>query len=354
MQQKKVKLDNLYFDPDNFRYDFDFDFIKTDQNRIKNKSNQLRASKSLSGDINDLKKSIIANDFIYNEMIIVKPIDDEENYVVVEGNRRLASLKKIQEEYAIEDLKPSLRKIMEEGLLVNVTTEEDGYDDDILMGMRHVTGTKPWGGFSKAKLIVKLKDNKGFSFEEISNRLGGRVPEIKKRYNSYKLLEKMSEDGYASDDIAGYYTLFYEALGKPAYQQFLGWDNSLLEFTNKENVERFYTWITPQEEEDGGSLPAIITNPNELRQVAQILNDNEVLEVMEDRRDVFAAVKSSTLIKNKEVKKHILNLLKGVKEISIGDVQFINSEDTKILIEIKDLIDNLIKFKQQNPEAEGE
>ena len=349
MLQKEVKLENLYFDPDNLRYDFDFDFIKTDHNRIKNKSNQLRASKSLSGDINELKKSIIANDFIYNEMIIVKPID-EENYVVLEGNRRLASLKKIQEEYALEDLKPALRKIMEEGLLVNITSDEDVYDDDILMGMRHVTGTKPWGGFSKAKLIVKLKDNKGFSFEEISNRLGGRVPDIKKRYNSYKLLEKMSEDGYAGDDIAGYYTLFYEALGKPAYQQFLGWDDEKLEFTNRENVERFYNWITPQVEENGESLAAIISNPNELRQVAQILNQSEVLEIMEDRRDVFAAIKSSTLIKNKEIKKHILNLLKGVKEISIGDVQYINSDDTKILEEIRDLIENLIKFKRQNSE----
>ena len=352
MDIKKIKLENIYFDPDNFRYDFDFDFIKIDISRIKNKSNQLRAFKSLQNDITELKKSILANDFIYNEMIIVKSIGGDD-YMVIEGNRRLASLKKIEEDYTAEELKPNLKEILQNGLSVNIADELD-YDEDILMGMRHVTGTKPWGGFSKAKLVVKLKDIKGFSFEDISNRLGGRVPEIKKRYNSYKLLEKMFNDGYTDNDVSNYYTLFYEALGKPAYQQFLGWNEDLLEFTNKENVERFYNWITTSEDEEGNEIVPIITNPGALRQVALVLKEEDVLELMEERRDVFVAIRSSTIIKNKEIKKHISNLLNGVKEISVGDVKFFNQDEEKKLVEIKEIVEQLITFSKQIHRKEGE
>lgn len=345
MIAKKIKLENLYFDPDNLRYDFDFDFVKVEESRIKSKASQTRAMKILQNDINELQKSILSNDFIYNEMIIVKLINEDE-YVVVEGNRRLASLKKIKEDYSLEELKPILREILENGLLVNVVDSED-FDEDILMGMRHVTGTKPWGGFSKAKLVVKLKDVKTFSFEEISQRLGGRVPEIKKRYNSYKLLEKMVSDGYADNDVSNYYTLFYEALGKPAYQNFLGWDETKLEFTNKENVERFYNWITPTEDEEGNEQPAIITNPGALRQVALILNEEDVLDLLEERRDVYVAIRSSTIIKNKEIKKHISNLLKGIKEISIGDVRYFEKEEDVKLAEMQELLHELITFSKQ-------
>jgi len=345
MNTIKVKLNNLYFDPDNLRYDFDFDFIKITNERIKNKSNQLRAYKALKNDINELVKSIISNDFIYNEMIIVKKIDDE-NYKVIEGNRRLAALKTIEEDYHTDDLKPNLKSIIEEGLKVNEVSDIE-YDEDILMGMRHVTGVKTWGGFSKAKLVVKLKDDKGMEFEEITSRLGGRVSDIKKRYFSYKLLNKMVSEGYADDDVSEYFTLFYEALGKPDFRNFLGWDEEKIEFTNTQNAERFYSWITPAYNEEGKELPVIITNPTSLRQVAKVLSEDDVLSLMEEQRDVFVAVSNSSKLRYREIKKHINNILKNVKEISIGDLKYIEDDDLDKLDEIITLVNQLKQFSSK-------
>lgn len=345
METKTVKLDNLYFDPDNLRYDFDFDFVKVSNERIKNKSNQLRAYKALKNDINELIKSIISNDFIYNEMIIVKKIDDD-NYKVIEGNRRLAALKTIDDDYHSDDLKQNLKSIVENGLRVNEASEIE-YDEDILMAMRHVTGVKTWGGFSKAKLVVKLKDDKEMDFEEITSRLGGRVSDIKKRYFSYKLLNRMVSEGYADDDVSDYFTLFYEALGKPAFRNFLGWDEEKIEFTDNQNAERFYSWITPSYDEDGTELPVIITNPTSLRQVAKVLKEEDVLSLMEEQRDVFVAVSNSSKLKYREIKKHINNILKSVKEISIGDLKYIESDDLNKLDEIVDLVNQLKEFSSK-------
>ena len=98
-----VKLDNLYFDPNNFRYEDNFDSISiSDENAIK-KSVQNKIYKKISSDIKDLKQGILANDFIYFETIIVKDIGNGQ-YIVIEGNRRTATLKLLATEYSVEDL----------------------------------------------------------------------------------------------------------------------------------------------------------------------------------------------------------------------------------------------------------
>ncbi len=347
MENKKIKLDNIYFDPDNLRYDFDFNFTKVDSLRIKNKSHQLQAQKKLSKDIKGLIKSIVYNDFLYNERIITKKID-ESSYVVVEGNRRIASLKYIEDNYDIEDLLPVTRSIIQDGIDVLVVNE-DAFDEDILMGMRHVTGIKPWGGFSKAKLIVKLKDNKNMDFEEISNRLGeSTIPDVKKRYNAYKLLENMLEEGYVGEDVTNYFTLFFEAIGKPAYRDFLGYNDDKISFDNSDNLERFYNWITPQENEEGIKSKPIISNPHDLRQVSLILKDDDALTILEDSGDVLAAIRSSDLVKNKEIKKHIRKIYRAIEEITIGDLKYMDEEDLGNLKNSESLLSQLLKFKSTN------
>lgn len=344
MEDKKVKLEKIYFDPDNLRYDYDFNFTKVDNSRIKNKSHQLQANKKLSKDIRGLIKSIVYNDFFYNERIITRKIDDD-SYVVVEGNRRIASLKYIEENYDLEDLLPVTRDIIQNGIDVLVVNEE-AFDEDILMGMRHVTGIKPWGGFSKAKLIVKLKDNKNMDYEEISNRLGeSTVPEIKKRYNAYKLLENMLEEGYVGEDLSNYFTLFFEAIGKPAYRDFLNYNSEKISFDDSDNLERFYDWITPQENEEGKKIKPIISNPHDLRQVSLILNDEDALVILEDTGDVLSAMRSSDLVKNKEIKKHIRKIQRGIEEITIGDLSYMDEEDLENLKNSSKLLGQLLKFK---------
>lgn len=342
MEDKQIKLEDIYFDPDNLRYDYDFNFTKVENARIKNKSHQLQALKKLSKDIGGLVKSIVYNDFLYNERIIVRSIEGD-LYVVVEGNRRIASLRFIKENYDPEDLQPNTKEIIQNGVQVLISTSKS-YDEDILMGMRHVTGIKPWGGFSKAKLIVKLKDNKNMGFDEISNRLGeSTVPDVKKRYNAYKLLENMLDEGYVGEDISEYFTLFFETIGKPDYREFLGYDKNRISFTRESNLERFYSWILPQEDEDGNKTKRIITSPSDLRQVARLLKDEDALIVLEDSRDVLTAMQSSELIKNKEIKKHIKKISKDIEDITIGDMVNIDDDDMKYLKSSLKLLDKLVK-----------
>jgi len=341
MQTETIKLENLYFDPDNLRYDDDFTFNEVPKDRIMNKSNQLQVYKKLQNDISELKDSILENDFLYIEMIVADKID-EENYYIVEGNRRLASLKYIGENYDIDDLKPNLQKIMNNGLEIKVNN--GNYDEDVLMGMRHITGVKHWNGFSKAKLVVKLKDQKNYNFETISKKIGKRVADVKKQYFSFKLLQKMESDGYTKFEVKNLYTIFYETLAKSSFKEWLEWDEKKLEFLNKNNLDRFYSWITEKEDENGNKIGEAISSPQTLREVSKILNDEYALEILDVTRNPFDAITSSKILKDKELKKTLKKVLDSLESISTTDLEELDKESKEYLEKIEKKIESNLKY----------
>jgi len=341
MQTEKIKLENLYFDPDNLRYDDDFTFNEVPQDRIMNKSNQIQVYKKLQNDISELKDSIVENDFLYIEMIIADKID-KKNYYIVEGNRRLASLKYINENYDIDDLKPNLQKIMSEGLEIKVNNKN--YDEDILMGMRHITGVKHWNGFSKAKLVVKLKDQKNYDFETISKKIGKRVADVKKQYFSFKLLQKMESDGYSKFEVKNLYTIFYETLAKPTFRDWLDWDEERLEFMNKNNLERFYKWVSKVEDIDGNIKDEAISSPQTLREVSKILNDEYALEILDTTRNPFEAINNSKILKDKKLVKTLKKVLDSLESISTTDLEELDIESKEYLEKIEKKIESNLKY----------
>jgi hypothetical protein len=342
LNTKKVKLENLFFDPDNLRYDDNFDFDPMPKEKIMNKTNQLKVYNKLQNDIRELINSIIENDFIYIEMIVAENIDDKGNYYIVEGNRRLSTLKYIQENYDIEDLKPSLQDIILHGLDVKVNTAE--YDEDVLMGMRHITGVKHWNGFAKAKLVIKLKDIKGYSFEEIGNKVGKRVADVKKQYYSFKLLYNMEKDGYNKFEVKNLYTIFYETLGKPAFRDWLDWNENRMEFLNKNNLDRFYKWIIRGEDAEGALEKEAISSPQALREVAKILDDNYALDILDSTKNPFEAVSNSKILKEQKIEKTLKKVLDSVESISTTDLEKIDKASELYLHKIQKKLERDIRY----------
>lgn len=347
MQQKKINLENLFFDPNNFRYDDDFNSEDIPMSEVMKPSIQNNVKKKLSSEIKDLKQGILTNDFIYIETIIVKPLD-ENNYVVVEGNRRTATLKLLFEEYKqkqIDDVKLiNLIDIFENGINVGLV-DNSIHDEDILMGMRHITGVKPWKAFSKAKLIVKLKEKRGYDFKEIAEKLTGTASDIKKRYNALKLLENMINNDYDYEDVSDLYNLFVEALGKPAFRDWLEYDENNIKFNNQTNLDRFYKWLIPHSDEiTGEKKEPIITNPQALREVANILKDEGALEILEVERDVFKAVANSVILKDREVKKTLKKIYQSTNEISIPDLIDIDSGSIDFIKKIKNNMEEIYNY----------
>jgi len=337
MITKTVKLENLYFDPNNFRYADDFSHIVIPDDRIIQVGNQKPIFNKLKKDISSLIDVIMENDFIYIEMIIVKELSNN-NYFVIEGNRRLAVLKYIQENYAIEDLKPNLKKIMESGLEVKVNNSL--YDNDILMAMRHISGVKSWNGFAKAKLITKLKEVNEYSFQEISVKIEKEVYNIKKQYYSFKLLQQMEEAEYSILEIKDLYSIFFETLTNQQFKKWLDWNEETGRCHNEANLNRFYQWIIKVEDENGKKLSEIISNPQGLREVSKILNDEYALNILETKRNIFEAVQQSVILKEKDLNKTLQKILDSLNTINTSDLKRLSEKQENLLNEIYEIAQN--------------
>jgi hypothetical protein len=279
-----VNLDNLLLDPNNYRfYDMDV-YSAAAPNRIHEESVQRRAEElvRLDGkeDLRALKESIEANGYIPIEVLVVKPYPFKDGfYVVIEGNRRVAAMRWLKKDreggspvpQELIDNFSRLQAILLEGDLKEVDSLQH-----ILMGLRHVSGIKQWGGYQRAKLVVELVDDFGLSISVAAKQIGMSSHEASRRYRAFKALDQMQKDeefGPLSEPRM--YRLFHEAISIVKVKEWLGWDDDEYRFTNEENLEKFYKLLVPQIREDEEELPR--SREQKIRTYLDVRNMRDIL-----------------------------------------------------------------------------
>ena len=144
---------------------------------------QRRVLKMLKGEnsihIKDLLESFKGNGYLKIDNVIVRQIEGKNAYLVVEGNRRVATLKVLEGLYEdgldIGRLNPGIFQKMD---VVLYHVEDREYE--ILMGLRHVSGIKEWGDYEQSELISNLARKHKMSPKDISESLGLTVQMVKK------------------------------------------------------------------------------------------------------------------------------------------------------------------------------
>ena len=226
---------------------------------------QRRVLKMLKGEnsihIKDLLESFKGNGYLKIDNVIVRQIEGKNAYLVVEGNRRVATLKVLEGLYEdgldIGRLNPGIFQKMDV-----VLYHVDDREYEILMGLRHVSGIKEWGDYEQSELISNSARKHKMSPKDISESLGLTVQMVKKRLNTYYALEIFRND----PDVGEYFvpnklsSIFYEIMGKVEIRdQWLGWNGELNAFLNKVNMKRLFSWLVPYEKDNGEVLDPIIT-----------------------------------------------------------------------------------------------
>ncbi len=157
-----VELDLLLLDPNNYRF-FDMeDYTEVAPNRIHEDGVQRKAEELVKLDGKDelraLKESIETNGYIPIETLVVKQYNFKTDfYVVIEGNRRVAAMRWLKKDK--EGGSPVSEILIKSfsQLPAILITGEPGETENlrhILMGLRHVSGIKQWGGYQRAKLLL--------------------------------------------------------------------------------------------------------------------------------------------------------------------------------------------------------
>ena len=296
MRSETILLSNLLLDPNNYRLQEQDGFVLCAENRFHLERVQSGTLRRLQKEnLRPLRDSIVSNGFLEIERIVVAPYEhDDEKFLVVEGNRRIAALIQIRDEYESGiDIPDGVVAVLG-GVpcLVADGEGQEAYFREALMGIRHVGGIKEWGGYQRAKLIAELKDAHELDAQAISQRLGLSVQEVNRRYRAYKALDQMKNDEIYSEFAgASLYPIFHEAVSLPVVRDWLDWDAEANAFNSNEIREQFYQLITPRNVGQDDEKEPKIRTFSEVRQLRDILvNDDAKAELLQLDRDLVDAV----------------------------------------------------------------
>lgn len=346
MNMVQVSIEKLLLAPNNYRLRGEENYRYEEDKNAANVLVQKRVLKMLRGEnsvnIKDLLNSFKENGYLNIDNIIVRKVENKDLYIVVEGNRRVATLKVLKNLYEdgmdIGKLDPDIFKNMDV-----VLYDVNDRDYEILMGLRHVSGIKEWGDYEQSELISNLIRKYKMTIREISESLGLTPLKVKRRLNTYYALEIFRNDPDYGDEFAPgrLSSIFYEIMGKAEIRdQWLGWDADLNAFTNKMNMRRLFSWLVPCENDSGERIEAIITKRDEIRMLVKFIMDEEALNKLEESRNVGVALEESQLYSKEGFKNRLKQMLSILSKLNLGTLTELTDEDKIIINDILRKMDN--------------
>lgn len=180
-------------------------------------------------DAKEVAMSIVASGYFEHEPLIVS--DENKNYIVIEGNRRLAAvnvlLKPIDfpEISAIPQTTPKLLLELD-SLPVIFQSREDSWK---FLGFKHVNGPAKWNSYAKAKYISQVHDTYGISLDQIGIQIGDTHKTVQKLYRGLMVIEQAErEKVFSREDRSRKSFAFshiYVGLQKEGIKEFLAIDD---------------------------------------------------------------------------------------------------------------------------------
>jgi hypothetical protein len=206
---------------------------------------------NLPADVNPLTKPNVEEQ--YKEFIEAENTE----FTVVEGNRRLATVKLLLNEHLRKEIKvvrdfprPSPEVIDDLSILPVIVYPNR---DEVVpyLGVRHIIGIVKWDPYAKARYLAKMIEG-GSTVEQVQHQIGDTQNAVLKSYVSYRLLEQAKDEfGYDTKAAKNNFSLLMLALGQPTIKEFIGLPRRLQEVNldlpvpaeKVENLLDLLTWI---------------------------------------------------------------------------------------------------------------
>jgi len=348
-EPQDISVSRLLLDPNNYRFLDRRKFKKRSSNRFHDRTVQRTTLDSLEQayQLDELKHSIITNGYVPMERIIVVHYPAKSGYyLVVEGNRRVASLQSILKEEAegVRELtsaqRSSFSKIPCAVLKSSGTSLK--HAERIIMGIRHIAGPREWGAYQQALLVTELKDDDGLEFKEIGETLGIPSTEAARRYRAIRALKQMENDELFSKKAEpAFYRLFHELIALPEVRKRFGWSWEKNFFEDMERAREFFELICG----DTKTEPKIKTF-SDVRKLSRVVGNSKAEDSLFDtEQPLTEAIRIGDQGKKSEDASDLLSEAKASLEgIGVLQAQKLRKKDIS-------LIDELVFFLQQLKKA---
>lgn len=184
--------------------------------------------------LDELVTSICANGYIDLEPLIVMSNDDE-MFVVLEGNRRLAAMKVIRDPELARKCKVPVPREIPQWIIdsfenVTVHRVKDAASAHAFIGFKHINGPQRWDAYAKARFVAdwyREGRRNGMDIETIARQTGDTNDTIRSYIGSVFVLDQaertqLFEIKNRSNKGRFAFSHLYTALDRPEYRRFLG------------------------------------------------------------------------------------------------------------------------------------
>lgn len=207
--------------------------------------------------LDELAESVISSGYLTFDPIVAYRENDET--VVLEGNRRIATLQLLLEperaptryrakwEEFSGRISPEVMSTIKE-VEVRIVPSRSDMEVRSYIGFRHVTGILQWPALEKASFIAELI-NAGWTYEKIADRLGSYPKHVERHYVGYRIVQQAIEGEVpGSENLERSFGVLMRALQSPHIRRFIGVDfpgdpQASKEPVPKENLEEFANFV---------------------------------------------------------------------------------------------------------------
>jgi hypothetical protein len=169
-------------------------------------------------------RSIAKHGYFPSEPLIA--LKDNNTYIVLEGNRRLAALKLLKDKNARTTLAEPAEwdNLSAEGSItkVPVIIVKDRRSVAPIIGYRHIAGIQQWDAYAKARYLASQVEDAGLSFEETAAEVGEKPNDVRSHYRNYRISEQARKAGIETADLVDNFGVFTRAMQSSELRKFIG------------------------------------------------------------------------------------------------------------------------------------
>ena len=328
--RRSVSLGRLYLDPNNYRFVDHPDYRPVPPERVFDVDVQRRTTGFVLGrhqeNVRDLIASIKANGWLDIDPILVES-RDKGRFLVVEGNRRVATLKYLERRYEEDAI--DLGKL-DAGTFARlpVVLYQDASERDhlVMMGLHHISGKRRWPAVNRARAMERLLPHFHGDADAVCEALGVSKREFNLSVRTLALVNAYEESDYGDQLQSEQYNLFREVLKSEPMRAWLGWDHTALAASNQSNLNRLFSWMSREAESDDGEEDGqdvdiglmsdpVITTGGQVRELAKVIQDPEAVKSLDETRSLQEATLSSDLLVRSEIDGAFKSCERGIQKL---------------------------------------
>lgn len=225
-----------------------------------------------------------------------------ETYIVIEGNRRLATLKLLTSDRARRavgaghewDELATETQHHDLGARVPVIIYPNREDLDDYLGFRHITGPRPWRPEAKARFIAKLlRDDE--SIGSVARRIGSNHRTVRRFAEAHAIFTQARDAGLSVDEVEKGFGVFYNALDQEGVRQYLDLPPKVKVDTlpdspvKQQHLDNLKTLIELLYGDQENGFRRVIAESRELRRLGKVLAHSRARVHLVQNRDLHRA-----------------------------------------------------------------